>query len=78
MPGGEPARGGRSGAAGGADAGPAGDPRFAGEPRLEAGERQRVQRPAPELKGSIGEGLNHSNFSDQSSHSILSKFRNFG
>ena len=33
---------------------------------------------APRLKGSIGEGPNHSNFSDQSSHSILSKFRNFG
>ena len=32
----------------------------------------------PKLKGSIGERPNHSNFSDQSSHSILSKFRNFG
>ena len=28
------------------------------------------------LKGSIGEGPNHSNFSDQSSVRILSKFRN--
>ena len=31
----------------------------------------------PELKGSIGEGSNHSNFSHQSSVKILSKFRNF-
>ena len=30
-----------------------------------------------ELKGSIGEGPNHSNFSDQSSVTILAKFRNF-
>ena len=30
-----------------------------------------------ELKGSIGEGPNHSNFSHQSSVKILSKFRNF-
>ena len=30
-----------------------------------------------ELKGSIGEGPNHSNFSDQSSVRILSKFKNF-
>ena len=29
------------------------------------------------LKGSIGEGPNHSNFSHQSSVKILSKFRNF-
>ena len=29
------------------------------------------------LKGSIGEGPNHSNFSDQSSVKILAKFRNF-
>ena len=29
----------------------------------------------PQLKGSIGEGPNHSNFSDRSSVSILSKFR---
>ena len=36
--------------------------------------------PKPELKGSIGEGPNHSNFSDRSSVrilGILSKFRNF-
>ena len=32
---------------------------------------------APELKGSIGEGPNHSNFSDQSSVEILAKFKNF-
>ena len=31
----------------------------------------------PGLKGSIGEGSNHSNFSHQSSVKILSKFRNF-
>ena len=31
----------------------------------------------PELKGSIGEGPNHSNFSDQSSVKILAKFGNF-
>ena len=31
----------------------------------------------PKLKDSIGEGPNHSNFSDRSSVSILSKFRNF-
>ena len=31
---------------------------------------------AAELKGSIGEGPNHSNFSDQSSVSIGSKFNN--
>ena len=31
----------------------------------------------PQLKGSIGEGPNHSNFSDQSSVRIRSKFRNF-
>ena len=30
----------------------------------------------PELKGSIGEGSNHSNFSHQSSVKFLSKFRN--
>ena len=30
-----------------------------------------------ELKGSIGEGPNHSNFSHQSSVKVLSKFRNF-
>ena len=31
----------------------------------------------PELKGSIGEGPNQTNFSHQSSVKILSKFRNF-
>ena len=31
----------------------------------------------PKLKGSIGEGPNHSNFSDRSSVKILSKFKNF-
>ena len=33
--------------------------------------------PGPELKGSVGEGPNHSNFSDRSSVKILSKFKNF-
>ena len=32
-------------------------------------------RSGPELKGSIGEGSNYSNFSDRSSVRILSKFR---
>ena len=32
---------------------------------------------SPELKGSIGEVPNHSNFSDRSSVKILSKFRGF-
>ena len=36
-----------------------------------------VHRREPKLKGSIGEGPNHSNFSDRSSVRILSKFRNF-
>ena len=31
----------------------------------------------PELKGSIGEGSNHSNFSHQSSVRILAKIKNF-
>ena len=31
----------------------------------------------PELKGSIGEGPNQTNYSDQSSVRILAKFRNF-
>ena len=31
----------------------------------------------PELKGSIGEGSNHSNFSHQSSVKIMSKFNGF-
>ena len=34
-------------------------------------------QPSSELKGSIGEAPNHSNFSDRSSVGILSKFRNF-
>ena len=33
----------------------------------------RLHRQVPELKGSIGEGSNHSNFSDQSSVKILSE-----
>ena len=36
-------------------------------------ERHEVRE--PELKGSIGEGPNHSNFSDQSSVKIVSEFR---
>ena len=36
-----------------------------------------VDWPEAELKGSIGEGPDHSNFSDRSSVRILSKFRNF-
>ena len=31
----------------------------------------------PELKGSVGEGPNQTNYSDRSSVRILSKFRNF-
>ena len=30
-----------------------------------------------ELKGSVGEGPNHSNYSDRSSVRIIAKFRNF-
>ena len=52
-----------------------------GGPRLRARLPRRAARvPAgrvAELKGSIGEGPNHSNFSDQSSVTILAKFRNF-
>ena len=42
-------------------------------------DRLRVQGLAarPGLKGSVGEGPNHSNFSDRSSVRIRSKFRNF-
>ena len=40
-------------------------------------ERGRMGESLPGLKGSIGEGSNHSNFSQQSSVEILSKFRNF-
>ena len=32
---------------------------------------------AEQLKGSVGEGPNHSNYSDRSSVRIISKFRNF-
>ena len=35
------------------------------------------RRHEPKLKGAMGEGSNHSNFSHQSSFKILSKFRNF-
>ena len=35
---------------------------------------EEPQRPGPKLRGSIGEGSNHSNFSHQSSVKILSKF----
>ena len=37
----------------------------------------RCGRHRLELKGSIGEGPDHSNFSDRSSVRILSQFRNF-
>ena len=36
-----------------------------------------TRRERPELKGSIGEGPNHSNYSDQSSVNFVSEFRNF-
>ena len=36
-----------------------------------------VGQPQAELKGSVGEGPNHSNYSDRSSVRILAKFRNF-
>ena len=39
--------------------------------------RLGTHRVQPELKGSIGEGPNHSNFSDRSTVKILAKFRNF-
>ena len=38
---------------------------------------RRSMRPPPKLKGSIGEGSNHSNFSHQSSVKILSKVSTF-
>ena len=44
-------------------------------PRDEAA--PRVQHDGPRLKGSIGEGPNHSNFSDESSVNIVSEFRKF-
>ena len=46
--------------------------------RLPRGARSRAGRRAwlPELKGSIGEGSNHSNFLDRSSVKILSKIIN--
>ena len=59
-------------------------------PAVSAPYRSRRPRPArrgnparpcqcrsPKLKGSISEGSNHSNFSNQSSVKFLSKFRNF-
>ena len=53
----------------------------AGEPTTQAtpGRGFSVSRSpsASELKGSIGEGSNHSNFSGRSSVRILSKLRNF-
>ena len=36
-----------------------------------------VRASRPKLKGSIGEGPNHSNFSDESSVNIVSEFRKF-
>ena len=60
------------------------DPADDGEDVPDDGFAQFMEAPAPppellepELKGSIGEGSNHSNFSHQSSVKILSKFRNF-
>ena len=41
--------------------------------RAQAAEAEVRSLKNPELKGSIGEGPNHSNFSDQSSVKILSK-----
>ena len=59
----------------------AGDGRRARDVEPEAGRLARGPRREglrrPKLKGSIGEGPNHSNFSDRSSVTILSKFRNF-
>ena len=45
--------------------------------RLTTGSARRSWPRAPELKGSIGEGPNQTNYSDQSSVRILPKFRNF-
>ena len=42
-----------------------------------AGEGERFKGKRSKLKGSIGEGSNHSNFSHQSSVKILSKFNAF-
>ena len=39
--------------------------------------RCELLRPAPKLKGSIGEGPNHSNFSDESSVNNVSELRKF-
>ena len=44
---------------------------------FETREDARGGRLWTKLKGSIGEGSNHSNFSHQRSVEILSKFRNF-
>ena len=44
-------------------------------PRSSAG--PAAAGPRPELKGSIGEGTNRSNFSDQSSVNIVSELRKF-
>ena len=42
------------------------------------GQRRRAEAPVgPGLKGSIGEGPNHSNFSDESSINIVSEFSEF-
>ena len=40
-------------------------------------EDEEAPRSSPKLKGSIGEGPNHSNFLDQSSVTIVSEFRKF-
>ena len=39
--------------------------------------RRALRQRAAELKGSIGEGPNQTNYSDRSSVKILAKFRNF-
>ena len=44
---------------------------------LKIEEEFRVAQSEPELKGSIGEGPNHSNFSDQISVNIVPEFNNF-
>ena len=46
-------------------------------PRLVNDDSPYLDPQLPELKGSIGEGPNQTNYSDQSSVRILAKFRNF-
>ena len=46
-------------------------------PAVPGDERESCMVREPELKGSIGEGPNQTNYSDRSSVKILAKFRNF-